>query len=136
MDVIGWVSLNCLHGERKKWIYVRGLFLPSKPPYTFPSLQKINKEKHHNISPSKQKLHRLRFLQKLGCQKTCWDQVRLSSLLNKQVGPDLVQDIMFNRPRVAGAVLQLPLTRIHSLGRSVILFLQTFKISLHPNRKS
>ena len=30
-------------------------------------------------------LHKLRFLQKLGCQKPCWDQARLSSLVNKQV---------------------------------------------------
>ena len=27
--------------------------------------------------PSKQSFHRLRFLQKLGCQKPCWDQARL-----------------------------------------------------------
>ena len=27
----------------------------------------------------------LQFLQKLRCQKTCWDQTRLSSLVNKQV---------------------------------------------------
>ena len=25
------------------------------------------------------------FLQELGCQKPCWDQARLSSLVNKQV---------------------------------------------------
>ena len=35
--------------------------------------------------PSKQRLHNLRFLPKLGCQKHCWDQGRLSSLVNKQV---------------------------------------------------
>ena len=28
--------------------------------------------------PSKQRLHKLRFLQKVGCQKPCWDQARLS----------------------------------------------------------
>ena len=35
--------------------------------------------------PSKQRLHREHFLQKRGCQKPCWDQARLSSLVNKQV---------------------------------------------------
>ena len=28
-----------------------------------------------------------RFVQKLGCQTPCWDQARLSSLVNKQVAP-------------------------------------------------
>ena len=27
---------------------------------------------------SKQRLHKLRFLKKVGCQKPCWDQARLS----------------------------------------------------------
>ena len=43
------------------------------------------------VLSSQQRLHKLCFLQKLGCQKTgceklCWDQARLSSLVNKQVG--------------------------------------------------
>ena len=29
------------------------------------------------VLTSKQRLHKLRFLQKLGCQKPCWDQARL-----------------------------------------------------------
>ena len=33
-----------------------------------------------------QRLHKSTVLQKLGCQKPCWDQARLSSLVNKQVG--------------------------------------------------
>ena len=44
-----------------------------------------NVEKPHLILPSQQRLHKLRFLQKPGCQKFCWDQARLSSLVNKQV---------------------------------------------------
>ena len=36
------------------------------------------------VVQSKQSLLKLRFLQKLGCQKPCWDQ-NLSSLVNKQV---------------------------------------------------
>ena len=41
----------------------------------------------------------------------------------------------FNRPGVAGPVLQTPWSLINFLIQSVIFFLQTFKISLHPNRK-
>ena len=37
---------------------------------------------------------------------------------------------IFNRPDVAGAVLQTPLLLIHSFNESVTLFLQIFKISL------
>ena len=37
------------------------------------------------VLPSQQRLHELCFLQKMGCQKPCWDQARLSSLVNKQV---------------------------------------------------
>ena len=39
------------------------------------------------VLPSQQRLNKLCFLQKLACQKPCWDQARLSSLVNKQVGP-------------------------------------------------
>ena len=35
------------------------------------------------VLPSIQRLHELRFLQKLGCQKPCWDHARLSSLVNQ-----------------------------------------------------
>ena len=42
------------------------------------------------VLSSQQRLHKLRFLQKLGCQKSCWDQARLSSLVNKQVGRAVV----------------------------------------------
>ena len=38
------------------------------------------------VLPSKLKLHKLHFLQKLSCQKPCWDQATLSSLENKQIG--------------------------------------------------
>ena len=46
---------------------------------------------------------------------------------------------MINRPGVAGDVLQSPPFNgllIHSLIKLLILFLQTFKISLNPNRES
>ena len=38
-----------------------------------------------SVFSSQQRFHKLRFLQKLGCQKPYWDQARLSSLVNKQV---------------------------------------------------
>ena len=52
---------------------------------TFPCLHANNAERPHLLLPSQQRLHKVRFLQKLGCQKPCWDQARLSSLVNKQV---------------------------------------------------
>ena len=36
-------------------------------------------------SQSQQRLHKSQFLQKVGCQKPCWDQAGLFSLVNKQV---------------------------------------------------
>ena len=52
---------------------------------TFPFLHKSTKEKPNLLLPSRQRLQKLRFLQKLGCQNPCLDQARLSSLANKQV---------------------------------------------------
>ena len=37
------------------------------------------------VLQSQQRLHILCFLHYLGCQKPCWNQARLSSLVNKQV---------------------------------------------------
>ena len=37
------------------------------------------------VVPSEPRLHKLHFLQKLCCQKPCWDHARLSNLVNKQV---------------------------------------------------
>ena len=37
------------------------------------------------VPPSQQRLHKLQFLQELSCQKLCWDQARLCSLVNEQV---------------------------------------------------
>ena len=37
------------------------------------------------VLQSYKRLHKLCFLQKQGCQKPCWDQARLSSLVNNQV---------------------------------------------------
>ena len=54
--------------------------------YALPFLQEINEEKQPNLTPSKQRLQKLRFLQKLGCKKPCLDQARLSSLVNIKVG--------------------------------------------------
>ena len=44
--------------------------------------------------------------------------------------------LVINRPGVARAVLQTPLSLIDSSSYQVILFLQIFKTSLHPNHNS
>ena len=52
-------------------------------PSSFPILAQISmkarqeREAPPNIHPKKQRLYKLRFLQKLGCQKPFWDQARL-----------------------------------------------------------
>ena len=51
--------------------------------YTFPFLQESNEASL--FPPSKQRVHKSQFLQKLSCQKPYWDQARLSSLVNKLV---------------------------------------------------
>ena len=51
----------------------------------FPFIHTGNADNPHLSSPTQQRLHKLCLLQKLGCQKPCWDQARLSSLVNKQV---------------------------------------------------
>ena len=79
--------LQIVYMEKEKGGYM-SVFHPFEPSYIFHFLQKSNKDRNHNISLSKQRLHKLCFLHKLGCQKPCWDQTRLSSLVNKQV--DLV----------------------------------------------
>ena len=55
--------------------------------YFFYFLRASIEEKLHLISPSQKRLQKLRFLQKLGCQKPYWDQTGLSSLVNEQVDP-------------------------------------------------
>ena len=44
---------------------------------------------HSLFPPSKQSLHNSQLLQKLSCQKPCWDEARLFSLVNEQVGSDV-----------------------------------------------
>ena len=41
------------------------------------SSRKAVKRSTIQFPPKKQRLHKLCFLQKLGCQKPCWDQARL-----------------------------------------------------------
>ena len=63
------------------------------PPFLFSM-----KTMQRNIAlvlPSQQRLHKLCFLQKLGSQKPCWDQARLSSLVDKQVGPTLTVPLSY-----------------------------------------
>ena len=60
---------------------------------TFPFLHAMQRNSTLFL-PSQQRLHKLGFLQKLGCQKPFWDQARLSSLINKQV---VVKDAFYIR---------------------------------------
>ena len=53
------------------------------------SIQALQKNSTLDL-PAKQRLQILRFLQKLGCQKPCWHQARVSSLVIKQFGTLLV----------------------------------------------
>ena len=75
------MGVLCFAGmeKREKWrqVHSSSFYLPL-------CSRKAVKEAPANF-PHKKRLHKLRFLQKLGCQKPCWDQVRLSSLVNKQV---------------------------------------------------
>jgi hypothetical protein len=38
-----------------------------------------------SVLPSQQRLHKLRFLQKLGCQKPCWDKLAPASFAGESV---------------------------------------------------
>ena len=49
------------------------------------SSRKAMKRSTSLFPPSKQRVHKSQFLQKLSCQKPYWDQARLSSLVYKQV---------------------------------------------------
>ena len=63
---------------------------------TFPFLHASNFEKFHLLLPSQQMFHKLCSLKKPGCQKPCWDQPRLSSMVNKQVGQNGLSGITTN----------------------------------------
>ena len=74
------MGLSALHGEKNKLRQVH-----------FSSFQVLSSRKAMKMSimlypPSKQRLHRSQFLQKLSRQKPCRDQARLICLVNKQVG--------------------------------------------------
>ena len=53
------------------------------------SSRHASKEAPTLVPQSQQRLHnyKLQFLQELGFQKPCWDQARLSSLVNQQLAP-------------------------------------------------
>ena len=63
---------------------LEGLLMDISSIFFF-SIVEAKKRKSTLVLPSKQRFHKLRFLPKLGCQKPCWDQARLSSLVNKEV---------------------------------------------------
>ena len=56
--------------------------LPQPFPFSLQTMQR----NPTLVLPSQHRLHKLRFVQKLDCQKPCLDLARISSLVNKQVG--------------------------------------------------
>jgi hypothetical protein len=61
----------------KKKIEDMSISNPSSIPILPFSSGKAVKSNTTKFPPPKQRLHKLHFLQKLGCQKPCWDQARL-----------------------------------------------------------
>ena len=70
--------------EERECVEKLGRIRDDLSPLFFLSLQAIQ-GMPTLVLQSQQRLHKLQFLQKLGCQKPCWVQARLSSLVNKQV---------------------------------------------------
>ena len=82
--MVGLLCIDCM--EERESLY-KSILHPSKLLYIFPFPQEKNAEKPHPRSLSQQRVHKSQFLQKLSCQKLCWDQTWLSSLINKQFVP-------------------------------------------------
>ena len=75
---IGWCFIYCLPGVEAEGR--GGEVLKNGLVFTFFFvIEAMNNEATNSILvvPSKQKVHKLCFLQKLGCQKPCCDQARL-----------------------------------------------------------
>ena len=66
----------CIVSMEKKKSEDKSICHPSSFSILSLSSRKADKEAPP-ISHKKQRLHKLRFLQKLGCQKPSWDQARL-----------------------------------------------------------
>ena len=78
---LGW-GFSALLAWRTQKVKTSPSFILS----SFSTLFSSKKAMHRKKKQSKQRLHKSQFLQKLSCQKPYWDQARLSSLVNKQVG--------------------------------------------------
>ena len=68
----------------EKWTCLHFSFFPCKQCRETPTY----------FSNQKKKASQIKILQKLGCQKPCWDHARLSSLENKQV---CCEDALYDR---------------------------------------
>ena len=70
------------------------------------------------VPPSQQRLHKSQFLHKVSCQKFCWDQARLSSLINKQVAdqPNQFSNLVQSSSKSTSSVFH-PLSASISLHR-------------------
>ena len=94
---LGWAFMICLHGEKKKLLC-----------FCFPSNKWYTEVNSLPSSPSQQRLHELRFLQKLDCRKPCLDQARLPILLNKQVAVHCAKPVPgFSKHRPSGPMLSI-----------------------------
>ena len=72
-----WCFSVLIDWEKEKWR--KSILHHWKILYTFHFLKQTMHKTTTLFPPSKQRLHKLCFLQKLGCQKPCGDQARLSS---------------------------------------------------------
>ena len=82
MGDLGWSVYAFLREGKRKCSQVN----PSdRLLYPFHFLQAAMQRSPTLVSPSQQRLLKSQFLRKRRCQKPCWDQPRLSSLVNKQV---------------------------------------------------
>ena len=79
------VGFRCSPGTEKRKCRDRSMFIdPSFSRHSLSSRKTMTRI-ITLVPPSQQRLHKSQFLQKLSCQKSYWDQARLSSLVNKQV---------------------------------------------------
>ena len=71
------VKFLCIASMEKRESGDKSIFHPFSFLLLCLSSRKAVNRSTTRFPQSKQRLHKLRFLQKLGCQKPCWDQARL-----------------------------------------------------------
>ena len=79
---MGFLCIVCMKKERVETYPF--FILPSFFTFSLSS-RKAMQRSTTLFLPSRQRLHKSQFLQKVSCQKLYWHQARLSSLINNQV---------------------------------------------------